>query len=166
MYPLSNTQYDELASWSKNAITFEVAVFESATLTTSARLGEINATMSFLFYAISINLVACVTPSVPAGIAPPISKLISTVSASTLRKDEIVADNYINNEKTTNLDSNSLTYDPSDEIQPVSMQSFRYFFSLPLNNGWLTGMNSDMFMLDLFKNRTYSPSIITRWITS
>ena len=38
--------------------------------------------------------------------------------------------------------SNFRTKIPSDEIQPVSMHSARYFFSLPSSKGSLTGINS------------------------
>ena len=38
--------------------------------------------------------------------------------------------------------SNRLTNGPSEEIQPVSMHSARYFFSLPSSRGSLTGMKS------------------------
>ena len=44
------------------------------------------------------------------------SLIMSTVSASTLRKDEIVGDNYIINEKTTNLNSNLLTANQLNSI--------------------------------------------------
>src|SRR5262249_1853355 len=36
--------------------------------------------------------------------------------------------------------SSFLTNGPSEEIQPVSMHSFKYFFSLPLSSGRLTGI--------------------------
>ena len=38
--------------------------------------------------------------------------------------------------------SNSLTKGPSEEIQPVSIHSHRYFFSFPFNKGSFTGINS------------------------
>src|SRR5262245_29275081 len=42
--------------------------------------------------------------------------------------------------------SSFLTNGPSEEIQPVSMHSFRYFFSLPSSSGRLTGI---MFLLEI-----------------
>ena len=77
------------------------------------------------------------------------SLIMSTVSASTLRKDEIVADNYINNEKTTNLDSNSLTVNQLNSIIPDSnsFESINTFQesqnTLPLSNEKINSSNLD-----------------------
>ena len=42
--------------------------------------------------------------------------------------------------RAANFSSNCLMNGPSEEIQPVSMHSSRYFFSLPSSKGWLTGI--------------------------
>jgi len=48
-----------------------------------------------------------------------------------------------------NASSNFFTYGPSDEIQPVSIHSLRYFFSFPEKIGVFTGINFSHFKLIL-----------------
>ena len=50
--------------------------------------------------------------------------------------------------------SNCLTNGPSEEIQPVSMHSIRYFFSLPSSSGSLTGTKLLMTAVPCVARRT------------
>src|SRR5687767_14444804 len=47
---------------------------------------------------------------------------------------------YLHPTRAANSFSKRSTKGPSDEIQPESMHSFRYFFSLPSKSGLFTGM--------------------------
>ena len=62
-----------------------VAAAPVDTPTTSSLRGDINPTTSFLASHKSIIIVACVTPSVPAGVEPAMIRLISIVSESANR---------------------------------------------------------------------------------
>src|ERR1035438_6513497 len=53
---------------------------------------------------------------------------------------------------------------PSDEIQPVSMHSARYFFSLPSSSGSFTGIK--FIFLKFAQKIGYSPSAFRYWIAS
>jgi hypothetical protein len=58
---------------------------------------------------------------------------------------------YLRPTRSENRSSNRLINGPSEEIQPVSRHSFKYFFSFPASNGSLTGTGFAMlsFIVDL-----------------
>ncbi len=91
------------------------------------------------------------------------SLIISTVSASTLSQNEIVADNNINNEKTTNLDSNLLTASQLNSKTPDSnsLKSLNTFQesqnTLPISGENIYSSNLD---------KTYSKPVLNQYLSN